>query len=60
MSMYPKEIKYSVTYNGLNKRKVIDETLKELHELQLNMIDEAVGYSDMQQAKDIINYIRSL
>jgi hypothetical protein len=58
--MYPKEIKYNVTYSAFKKRKAIDETLKELHETQLNMIDEAVGYSDMQQAKDIINYIRSL
>jgi hypothetical protein len=32
----------------------------ELHKTQLEMIDVAVDYSDMQQAKDIINYIKNL
>jgi hypothetical protein len=32
----------------------------ELHQTQLDMIDAAVEYSDMQQAKDIINYIKNL
>ena len=32
----------------------------ELHKTQLEMIDVAVDYSDMQQAKDVINYIKNL
>ena len=32
----------------------------ELHKTQLEMIDVAVDYSDLQQAKDIINYIKNL
>lgn len=56
--MYPKEIKYSVTFNGLNKKQVIEQTLKELHTMQLQMIDEAAEYSDMRDAKELINYIK--
>jgi hypothetical protein len=32
----------------------------ELHKTQLEMMDVAVDYSDMQQAKDVINYIKNL
>ena len=58
--MNPKDIKYTVTYGGLNrKRQIIDQTLQELHNLQLDMIDQAVEYSDLRDAKEIINYIKS-
>lgn len=42
------------------KRQIIDATLDELHTIQLAMIDEAVKYSDLAQAKEIIDYIRQL
>ena len=49
---------YRVTIN--RKRQIIDATLDELHTIQLDMIDEAVKYSDLAQAKEIIDYIRQL
>lgn len=39
--------------------EVIELFLNELHAAQLEMIDRAVEYSDMQQAKDIIDYIKN-
>jgi hypothetical protein len=42
------------------KRQIIDQQLDELHSIQLDMIDEAVKQSDLSQAREIINYIRSL
>ena len=41
----------------INKRVIIDNTLNKLHEMQLNMIDQAVEYSDLQQAKEVIKNI---
>jgi hypothetical protein len=40
-------------------KHVLDLFLDELHAAQLEMIDQAVEYSDMQQAKDIIAYIKN-
>lgn len=40
------------------KRQIIDQTLDELHNMQLDMVDQAVMLSDLQQAKDIINVIK--
>lgn len=40
------------------KRQIIDQTLDELHNMQLDMIDQAVMLSDLQQAKNIINFIK--
>jgi hypothetical protein len=48
----------SVSMN--RKRQIIDQQLDELHNLQLAMIDQAVELSDLSQANEIINYIRSL
>ena len=48
----------SVSMN--RKRQIIDQQLDELHSIQLDMIDEAVKQSDLSQAREIINYIRSL
>lgn len=42
------------------KRQVIDRMLAELHEAQLAMIDQAVEYSDLTQAKELIDHVRSL
>jgi len=41
------------------KRQIIDATLDELHTLQLAMIDQAVDYSDLQAAKEVIDWIRN-
>ena len=48
----------SVSMN--RKRQIIDQQLDELHSIQLDMIDDAVKQSDLSQAREIINYIRSL
>ena len=49
---------YRVSMN--RKRQIIDAQLDELHTIQLDMIDEAVKYSDMTQAREVIDYIRQL
>ena len=49
---------YRVSMN--RKRQVIDAMVDELHTIQLDMIDEAVKYSDLAQAREIIDYIRQL
>ena len=53
---------YSISVTGAKgwrKRQIVDQTLNELHEQQLQMIDEAVEMSDLRQAKEIIEYIRN-
>ena len=50
---------YDVVKMTINKRITIDKTLDKLHEMQLNMIDEAVGYSDLAEANDVIKMIKS-
>lgn len=47
-------------YTMNRKRQIIDAQLDELHNMQLDMIDEAVALSDLQQARDVIDYIRQL
>lgn len=49
---------YRVSMN--RKRQIIDATLDELHNQQLDMIDAAVDLSDMRQAREVIDYIRQL
>jgi hypothetical protein len=49
---------YRVSMN--RKRQIIDACVDELHNQQLDMIDAAVEYSDMRQAREIIDYIRQL
>ena len=48
----------SVSMN--RKRQIIDQQLDELHNIQLAMIDAAVELSDLSQAQEVIDYIRSL
>ena len=48
---------YDVVKMTINKRVIIDNTQNQLHEMQLNMIDQAVEYSDLQQAKEVIKNI---
>ena len=39
------------------KRQIIDCTLDELHNIQLDMIDEAVASSDCREARELIQWI---
>lgn len=43
----------SVTVRG------IDTLLAQLHNAQLDMIDRAVAASDLRQARELLDYIRS-
>jgi hypothetical protein len=47
-------------YSFNRKRQIIDVTLDELHNLQLDMIDQAVDRSDLREAREIIDWIRAL
>lgn len=44
---------------GYTPKAVLDLFLDELHQAQLDMIDQAVECSDLQDAKDIIEYIKN-
>lgn len=50
---------YDVVKMTINKRITIDKTMNKLHEMQLNMIDEAVRYSDLSEANNVIKNIIS-
>lgn len=43
----------------VNQRIVLTEFLNELHTIQLECIDEALEQSDLKEANDIIEYIKS-
>lgn len=47
-------------YTFNRKRQIIDAQLNELHQMQLDMIDQAVDYSDLAQARELIEYIKNL
>jgi hypothetical protein len=49
---------YRVSMN--RKRQIIDQQLDELHNMQLAMIDAAVDASDLRDARELIEYIKSL
>lgn len=49
---------YRVSMN--RKRQIIDQQLDELHNMQLAMIDAAVDISDLRDARELIEYIKSL
>jgi hypothetical protein len=54
-----KNINYHVTYNGLNrKRQVIDNLLEDLHNMQMQMIEEALSSSKLSEANEVINHIK--
>ena len=60
--MDPKQIpdysfKYFQGQNISRKRQIIDRQLEMLYETHMQMIEEALAYSDMQQAKEIIQWI---
>lgn len=39
------------------KRQIIDAVLKDMHELQMQMIEEALALSDLSQAKAVIKCV---
>jgi hypothetical protein len=45
--------------SGWRKRKIIENTLNELHSQQLDMIDQALEKSDLREAKEVIDYIKN-
>lgn len=47
-------------YTFNRKRQIIDAMVNDLHNQQLDMIDAAVDYSDLEQAREVIEYIKSL
>jgi len=59
---YYNSIRWNQPYNvsvGWRKRQIIENTLNELHETQLQMIDDAVDVSDLSDAKEVIKHIQS-
>jgi hypothetical protein len=46
--------------SGSGQKVQITELLNNLNQIQLDMIDQAVEYSDLDKAKEVIDYIRSL
>lgn len=57
--MEKRTLSWTQPYTGWRKRQILQSTLNELHETQLQMIDEAVERSDLSQAKELIEYIRN-
>jgi hypothetical protein len=55
-NQYYKSARYSLN----RKRQIIDAIVNNLHNTQMEMIDEAVDRSDLREAKDVIDYIRAL
>lgn len=60
--MKPKEIpdysfKYYQGQSLSRKRQLIDRQLEMLHETHMQMIEDALAYSDMSQAKEVIQWI---
>lgn len=58
--------KYSISWNqpykvsvGWRKRQIIEQTLDQLHTMQLDMIDEALEKSDLREAKEVIEHIKN-
>jgi hypothetical protein len=47
-------------YTMNRKRQIIDAQLDELHNMQLDMIDAAVEYSELNEAKEVIEWVRAL
>jgi glutathionylspermidine synthase len=63
-----KKVNYSVRWtqaygpiqsSGWRKRQIINKAIDELHNMQLDMIDEVVSRSDLKEANELINFIKS-
>lgn len=48
---------YYKTQTINRKRRVIDQTLDQLHDMQMQMIEDALAVSDMRLAKTLIKHI---
>ena len=48
------------SYTWNRKRQIIDAMLEELHEQHAQMIEDAMAYSDMEEARRVIDYVRGL
>lgn len=52
-----------IRYSLSRKRQIINETLEELHAMQMEMIEDVVlakEYQGFPEATEVINYIRAL
>jgi hypothetical protein len=50
---------YKVFYKSFNrKRQVIDAMVNDLHNMQMDMIEQALEKSDLREANEVINYIK--
>ena len=47
----------AILFAQAQRRKIISDTLNELHSIQFNMIEEAVSKSDMAESKTVLQHI---
>lgn len=52
-------VSYNDLYERAHKQRVIQDTLKYLHEVQEKMIEEVVSKSDMAESKTVLAHIMS-
>ena len=52
--------RYYQTPSLNRKRQIIDNLLEDLHGQYFDMVERALEHSDMQQSRDIIDYVKSL
>jgi glutathionylspermidine synthase len=50
----------AILFTQAQRRKIISDTLNELHSMQFNMIEEAVSKSDMAESKTVIAHIMGM
>lgn len=50
----------SVNYTMSRKRQIINAMLEDLHDQHAEMIESAMAYSDMEEARRVIDYVRGL
>ena len=50
----------AILFAQAQRRKIISDTLNELHSIQFNMIEEAVSKSDMAESKTVITHIMGM
>ena len=50
----------AILFAQAQRRKIISDTLNELHSIQFNMLEEAVSKSDMAESKTVIAHIMGM
>ena len=50
----------AILFAQAQRRKIISDTLNELHSIQFNMIEEAVSKSDMAESKTVLAHIMGM